>query len=79
MILTQTTLMDVKINEIRSTISSGDSSLLIFFAFKFSFFWEAAIRCWGRVFGSYALNLRRPMGGEWGTFVPGCNLSEVAK
>ena len=64
MILTQTTLMDVKINEIRSTISSGDSSLLIIFAFKFSFFWEAAIRCWGRVFGSYALNLRRPEGGN---------------
>ena len=42
MILTQTTLMDVGINEIRSTISSGGSGLLthIFFAFKFSFFWK---------------------------------------
>ena len=45
MILTQTTLMDVEINEVRSTISSGDSSLLmyiyiyvyIFFTFKISF------------------------------------------
>ena len=30
MTLTQTTLMEVEINEIRSTICSGDSSLLIF-------------------------------------------------
>ena len=30
--------MDVEINEVRSTVSSGDSSLVISFAFKFSFF-----------------------------------------
>ena len=35
---TQMTLMEVEINEIRSTLSSGDSRLLIFSAFKFAFF-----------------------------------------
>ena len=52
--------MDVEINEIRSTISSDDSSLVITFAFKFSFFSEgAAMRCyWGRVLWRCAVNLR---------------------
>ena len=38
------------INEIQSAIRSGDWNLLISFAFKFSFFLEAAIWrwCWGR-------------------------------
>ena len=60
MILTQTTLVDVEINEIRSAISSGDSSLLISFAFKFSFFLEGAAQrcCWGRVLWRCAVNLR---------------------
>ena len=38
MILTQTTLMYGEINEFRITVSSNDSSLLIFFSFKFCVF-----------------------------------------
>ena len=38
MALTQIALIEVKTDEIRSKVNSSDSSLLIFFAFKFSFF-----------------------------------------
>ena len=59
MTLTQMTLMEVEINKIWSTISSGDSSSLTFFAFKFSFFWKQPSRgVVGRgVFWSYAEDL----------------------
>ena len=74
MTLTQMTLMEVEINEIRSTISSGDSSLLMFLAFKFSFFRKQPSRgvlgrgCSG---GMQRICGRLP--------VPVCNFNEVAK
>ena len=68
------TLMKEEINEIRSTISSGNSSLLIFFAFKFSFFWKQPSR--GVLGRGCSGGMQRICGGAP---VPECDFNEVAK
>ena len=68
------TLMEGEITEIRSTLSSGGSTLLTFFTFKFSFFQKQLSRgvlgkgCSGHVRQVYG---RAP--------VPKCDFNKVAK
>ena len=74
MTLTQMTLMEMEINEIRSTISSGDSNLLIFFALKFSSFRKQPSR---GVLGRGCPGGMQQICG--GAPLPECNFNEVAK
>ena len=67
--------MDVEINEIRSTISSGDSSLVISFAFKFSFFFRRSRP--EVLLGEGALEMCSQSAGELP--VRGCDVNEVTK